>query len=83
MLDHDKEKVDNAVLALLCLTMWNEGNTTWAWKGYDWAAMDRLHEKGYIADPKSRAKSVAVTEEGRAKAEELFLRLFAKTTPDG
>jgi len=78
-MDYDEDKVDNAVLALLCLTMWDDRIETRAWKSHDWAAMDRLHEKGYIADPKSKAKSVAVTEEGKAKAEQLFLCLFGKT----
>ncbi len=24
-----------------------------AWKGFDWETMNRLHEKGYISNPKS------------------------------
>lgn len=35
-----------------------------AWKGHDWEAMDRLHAKGYISDPKSKAKSVMVSVKG-------------------
>ncbi|MEK6698116.1 MAG: DUF6429 family protein [Nitrospirota bacterium] len=49
----------------------------WAWKGFDWDTMNRLHEKGYISDPKSKAKSVAVSEEGARLAEELFKKYFA------
>ena len=30
--------------ALLCLTMHEDGAGTRAWKGHDWAAMDRLYE---------------------------------------
>ncbi len=41
--------------------------------------MERLYEKGYIDDPKSKAKSVFVTEEGAARAEELFQKLFGKS----
>jgi len=78
MMDFDEDKVDNAVLALLCLTMWDDHSTTRAWKSFDWTAMDRLHHKGYIADPKGKAKSVIITEEGKAKAEELFCQLFGK-----
>ncbi len=78
-MQYDKDKVDDAVLALLCLTMWQDGYGTRAWKGHDWGVMDRLHEKGYIADPKGKAKSVALTEEGKSKAEELFSIFFAKT----
>jgi heme-degrading monooxygenase HmoA len=79
-MDYDEEKIDDTVLALLCLTMWDDRTASRAWKGHDWAAMDRLHQKGYIGDPKGKAKSVIVTEEGRARAEDLFHLLFAKTT---
>jgi hypothetical protein len=36
------------------------------------------HTQGFISDPKSKAKSVVLTEEGARKAEELFRRYFAK-----
>jgi heme-degrading monooxygenase HmoA len=74
--EYDEDKVDDAVLALLCLTMWDDRPSTRAWKGHDWAAMERLHEKGVIGDPKGKAKSVVVTEGGRARAEQLFRQLF-------
>ena len=76
-MEYDKDKVDEMVLALLSLTMFREGSGWRAWKGHDWDAMDRLHEKGYISDPKSKAKSVVVTEEGAKHALELFERYFA------
>ena len=50
----DNDKIDDAVLALLCLGWHDEAR---AWKGFDWDAMDRLHEKGYISDPRGKAKS--------------------------
>jgi hypothetical protein len=50
-----------------------------AWKGHDWAALDRLHQKGMIGDPKSKAKSVVLTEEGLVKAEAHFRELFGKS----
>jgi len=40
--------------------------------------MDRLHEKGYISDPKRKAGSVAVSPEGVRKAEELFKKHFGQ-----
>lgn len=63
----DTRKIDDAVLALLLLGL-HDGVR--AWKGFDWEAMNRLHEQGCITDPKSRSKSVVFTEEGleRAKA---------------
>jgi hypothetical protein len=75
-MDFDPDKVDDAVLALLWLTMFGDKYGDRAWKGHDWDALDRLHEKGYIGDPKGKAKSVVVTEEGKARAEALFRTLF-------
>ena len=41
-------------------------------------AMIRLHEKGYITDPRGKAKSVVFTEEGLARATRLVAQLFCK-----
>ncbi len=72
----DEDKVDDAVLALLQLTL-HQGFR--AWKGHDWDALGRLHDNGMISDPVGKAKSVWLTEEGLKRSEELFRRLFAKT----
>lgn len=72
----DEEKIDAAVLALLWLTLHDECR---AWKSFDWAAMDRLHRKGMIADPATKAKSVVLTEEGLRQSQALFRTLFART----
>lgn len=80
-MDFDQDKVDKMVLALLSLTIHDESE--WgarAWKTHDWGAMDRLSEKGYILDPKGKAKSVVLTPEGLELARDLFARYFAKTT---
>ena len=77
-MDYDREKVDETVLALLFLTSFDDSPATRAWKGHDWETMDRLHEKGYISDPKSKAKSVVLTPEGKRLSEELFGRFFVK-----
>ena len=71
---YDKDKVDEIVLALLYLTTHEQG--TRAWKGMDWEAMNRLHEKGYIGNPISKAKSVLLTQEGARLSEELFKKHF-------
>lgn len=47
-----------------------------AWKGFDWDALDRLHERGMISDPKPKARSVALTDEGARRARELFDQHF-------
>ena len=75
-MDYDKDRVDEAVLALLSLTMFDDHSGTRAWKGHDWDAMDRLHAQGYISDPKGKAKSVVVTEEGVKRSQELFQKYF-------
>jgi hypothetical protein len=73
---YDEAKIDEAVLAVLYLTAWEEHGLTRAWKGIDWDASDRLHERGLIDDPKNKNKSVIFTEQGltlaRASAERLF-----------
>jgi len=73
-------KIDDAVLALLHLTSFTEGKgeyaVTRAWKGHDWDALNRLHEKGFISDPKNKNKSIVFTEEGRQHAEDLSHQLF-------
>jgi hypothetical protein len=48
-----------------------------AWKGYDWDALDRLLKKGYIYDPRNKAKSVVLTREGVKLARELSEQLFS------
>ena len=75
-MDYDKEKVDEMTLALLYLVMSSDQYGTRAWKGFDWETMDRLHKKGYLSNPKSKAKSVVVSEEGAKLAEALFERHF-------
>jgi hypothetical protein len=76
-MEYDKNKVDEAVLALLYLNYFEHQGAIRAWKGFNWDAMDRLYEKGYISDPKGKAKSVIVTKEGQQAAEELFKKLFS------
>jgi Domain of unknown function (DUF6429) len=66
------------ILALLHLNAHTDHGVTRAWKGFDWDTLDRLHVRGFISDPKSKAKSVALTEQGARVAEELFRRHFGK-----
>jgi len=66
------------VLALLYLNMFDDAGGTRAWKSFSWDSMNRLYEKGYIADPRSKAKSVIVTAEGKKAAEELFWKYFGR-----
>lgn len=72
-MDYDRDRVDEVVLALLYLTLHDDGR---AWKGFDWDALNRLYEKGMIGNPVSKAKSVVLTEEGEAESRRLFHKYF-------
>src|SRR5258706_11714377 len=69
----DSDRIDDAVLALLHLGLHDKCRT---WKGFDWDAMNRLHEKGYISDPVGKTKSVVFTEDGLRRSQELFREMF-------
>jgi Domain of unknown function (DUF6429) len=71
----DEDKIDQTVLALLYLTLHDEFR---AWKGFDWEALNRLHEKGMIGNPVGKAKSVVFTDEGLRESERLFKEMFMK-----
>lgn len=77
-MEYDTTKLDEVVLALLHFNAHTDHGVTRAWKGFDWDSLDRLHARGFISDPKSKAKSVVLTEEGARLAEELFRRHFGK-----
>ena len=70
----DDDKIDQAVLALLYLGLHDGAR---AWKGFDWDALNRLHEKGFISNPRGKAKSVVFTEEGLLEARRLLEQLFS------
>jgi hypothetical protein len=76
-MDYDQDKVDEMTLALLWLTRFKDPVGIRAWKGQDWETMGRLHSKGYITDPKSKAKSVVLSEEGEKRSRELFAKYFS------
>jgi hypothetical protein len=78
-MDYDTNKIDQTVLALLALTLHdvNEFGGR-AWKSHDWDVLNRLHEKGWISDPVSKAKSVVLTPKAIKESSRLFDQLFAK-----
>jgi Domain of unknown function (DUF6429) len=69
----DTDRIDQAVLALLSLGL-HDG--TRVWKSFDWDVMARVHEKGYISDPRGKAKSVVFTEQELKESERLLGNLF-------
>ena len=76
-MEYNEDKVDEMVPALLYLTTFKNSSGYRAWKGMDWDVMNRLHDKGYIGNPKSKAKSVALSDEGATLSEELFKKHFS------
>lgn len=74
-MDYDEDKVDDVVLALMYLTLHDEVR---AWKGFDFGALDRFYEKGFIRDLKNKTKSVVLTEEGLARSKALFEEYFGR-----
>jgi hypothetical protein len=76
-MDFNPDKVDEAVLALMHLTSFKSDTGIRAWKGLDWSSLERIHAKGYISNPKSKSKSVVITDEGARLSQELFNKLFS------
>jgi hypothetical protein len=74
----NEEKVDDMVLALLYLTTFKDKPRLRAWKGHNSDVLDRLHQKGDISDPATKAKSVMLTEEGAKRSQDLFEKYFTK-----
>ncbi len=75
-MEYDEDKVDEIALALLYLTFFDDEPVMRAWKGMDWEVLDRLYQKGYIRNPKSKAKSVVFTKEGFKVCKQLFEKHF-------
>lgn len=74
---YDIEKIDRTVFALLSLTLHDIDEFGGrAWKGHDWEVLNRLYEKGWIGDPVSKAKSVALSLEAIEESRRLFDELF-------
>ena len=70
--EYDEAKVDEVVLALLHLTSFTEHGITRAWKCHDWDVLDRLCDKGLISDPKSKGKSVVLSEDAAKESARCF-----------
>ena len=75
-MDYDKDKVDDATLALLHLGLSRTPTGGRAWKAFDLQTLARLHQKGWIAAPRTRDITIEMTPEGAQRAEELFRKHF-------
>jgi Domain of unknown function (DUF6429) len=70
----DNDRIDDAVLALLHLTLHDQSRAS---KGLDGGALGRLYQKGMIDDPVGTSESVALTSDGLRRSQELFEAMFA------
>jgi len=70
---YDEKKVAEMVLALLGVFEFENGRV---WKRIDFAVMDELFKNGFITDPKKKAESVYLTEEGLRLAKALAEKHF-------
>ena len=73
-MSYNRERASEMVMALMQLTLHEEVRT---WKSYDWEVMNDLFEQGYISDPRSKAKSVVLTEAGINRSREMFKKHLA------
>lgn len=72
----DSEMIAEVTIGLLYLTFHGSEPAVRAWKDLDWDVLDLLHEKGWIGDPKGKARSVMVTKDGEAHAKLMFDKHF-------
>jgi hypothetical protein len=75
-MEYDRDKVNDMVLALLQLTSTTDRYGTRAWKGLDAQTLDRLHQKGWISDPRAKSPTLELSIEGAKRSRELFARYF-------
>lgn len=68
-------KIDEVVLALLGAFEFEKGRVR---KRVDFAAMDRLHEDGYITDPHGKKESVRLAVRRLTLAKQLAARHLAQ-----
>ena len=54
--DLDQDKLAEAALAILSLSIWSDSSGVRAWKSMDWDLMGLLHEEGWIDDPVGEAE---------------------------
>ena len=82
-MEYDTERIDELTMALLYLTV--HERTAFgarAWKEFDWDTLNRLHTKGLIGDPRSKARSVTLSPGALESAQELFMKYFGDTNTE-
>ncbi len=81
-IEYDKDKVDEVALALLHLSTFEGELGLKAWKNLDLGILTRLYEKGFISNPITNSKSVAISKEAAEQSERLFRKHFAVKKED-
>jgi len=76
----DQEKVAEAALAVLSLSAFSSDDIMCVWKSVDWDVMGLLYERGWISNPKGKARSVHITGEGLERANAAARALFARAS---
>jgi len=79
-MDYDEKRIEEAVLALLAAFNFDDGRS---WKGFDFDVMDRLHAQGFIDNPKGKAKSVWLTQQGLEQGLKNAEHLFGRQSSNG
>jgi len=77
--DLDWDKLAECALGILWLNLHEDVRV---WKSMPWEITDILYEKGWISDPKSKAKSVVLTEDGERLAQEFLEKHFGCRSDD-
>ncbi len=72
----DWDKVEEMTLALMCLTSSETNGVVRSWKGHAWEVLNRLHQRGWISNPVSKAQSIVLSTEAARRSRELFGRHF-------
>jgi hypothetical protein len=75
---YDRYRAGELTLALMYLTLHDDVRV---WKGYSWDVLDHLVQLGLINDPRSKAKSVVLTDAGLARSRALFEEHLAAASP--
>ncbi|RCW71386.1 DUF6429 family protein [Pseudorhodoferax soli] len=79
-MDYDEKRIEEAVLALLAAFNFDGGRS---WKGFDFGVLDRLHIQGLVEDPKGKAKSIWLTQQGLEQGLRHAERLFGRKSSNG
>jgi hypothetical protein len=71
-MEYDRDKAGELALALIYLNSFEDSYGLRAWKNIAWEVLDHLYDQGYITDPKTKSKSVGISEEGLEAAKAMF-----------